>query len=69
MKMNKCTWFTKKTVCVNAVLRPLGLLLVAGLVLTGCVKRLPNDGETATVKRGFCGLHLEDQGGEESVVR
>jgi hypothetical protein len=42
--------FAGKTACVNAVLKPLGLLFVAGLVLAGCAT-LPNDGATATVKR------------------
>lgn len=43
--------FAGKTVNVNAVLKPLGLLFVAGSLLAGCSKPVPNDGATATVKR------------------
>ena len=35
--------FAGKTVHYNTVLKPLGLLLVAGLLLAGCSKPLPND--------------------------
>jgi hypothetical protein len=35
-----------KIVHVNAVLNPLGLLFVAGSLLAGCSKPVPNDGAT-----------------------
>ena len=43
--------FAGKTGRVKAVLKPLGLILVVGLVLAGCSKSLPDDAAAAKVMR------------------
>jgi hypothetical protein len=43
--------FAEKTVGVNSVLKLLGLLFIAGSVLAGCTKPVPDDGKNAKMMR------------------